>query len=301
MEHDELCLRRGSLSGAALGLLLVLGGCSHDWDTYDPRLGATGSSGSSGSSVGSSTSSSSGAGGGGGGGASAYAALVLGDGPIGYWRLGEKSGITAKDELGAHPGTYVGAVQYGQPGAIAGEKDTAMLLDCGDTSVQVGDAFGFPGNARFTIEAWVSPTYLGSGHRRIASKEDPYAAGGRQGYMLFARSLADPKTGFERWVNDSVQGAVYTTTALALDAYNYVVVTYDGVTLVLYLNNQIMDTQPASVPLVDHAGPFVWAAGSDPTFESGSHICAALDEVVVYDKALSPAQVDAHYKAATGP
>src|SRR6185503_875196 len=83
MAHDELSFLRGSLSGAALGSLLALAGCSRDWDAYDPRLGTTGSSVSSSStgaggsassssslvSASSSSSGGAGAGGGGGGGA----------------------------------------------------------------------------------------------------------------------------------------------------------------------------------------------------------------------------------------
>jgi hypothetical protein len=250
--------------------------------------------------VGSSTSSSSGGGGGAGGGTSAYEQLILGDGPVGYWRLGETSGVMARDKLVLHDGMYEGGYGLKQPGAIPGDPDAAAHFNGADTSVRIGDFFDFAGKASFTIEAWVKPDYLGSSPRRIVSKEDPNSAAGRQGYLLYARGTMLPNTGFERWVDDK-KSEVFTDTALTLDVYNHVVVTYDGMSLVLYVNNQKMATQGTTDSLVDHAGSFAWGGGSDPIFEGGGHISATLDEVVVYDKALSWAQIEAHYKAVTGP
>src|SRR5262245_40448384 len=105
MANEDPSLFRGSLFRAALGSSLVLSGCSHDWDAYDPRLGTTDTSTSGTSASSSTTASSSGSGEGGGGtgggagatggATSAYAAVVLSDGPAGYWRLGEASGPVA--------------------------------------------------------------------------------------------------------------------------------------------------------------------------------------------------------------
>src|SRR5262245_26520218 len=48
-----------------------------------------------------------------------YAGVVLSDGPVGYWRLGELAGTTASDSSGnGRNGTYVLACALGQPGAL---------------------------------------------------------------------------------------------------------------------------------------------------------------------------------------
>jgi hypothetical protein len=59
----------------------------------------------------------------------AFAAEVLADGPIGYWRLGEPAGsVSAADASGnRNEGAASGGVTFGQPGFHGG--DTAALFD----------------------------------------------------------------------------------------------------------------------------------------------------------------------------
>src|SRR5689334_6073685 len=61
------------------------------------------------------------------GGGSAYRALIVGDAPVAYYRLGD-TGTVALDEMGAHNGTYIGTVSHGT-GAIAGDSDGALVMD----------------------------------------------------------------------------------------------------------------------------------------------------------------------------
>src|SRR5882724_4953244 len=58
----------------------------------------------------------------------AYAAAIMNDHPIGYWRLGESTGPTAADSSGnLHGGTYSGGLTFGQPG-FHPPGDTAVLF-----------------------------------------------------------------------------------------------------------------------------------------------------------------------------
>src|SRR5256885_15824469 len=57
---------------------------------------------------------------------SKYRDAVLADSPVAYWRLGDSTPVVAKDELGAHSGTVVGANVTVVSGALAGEPDTAF-------------------------------------------------------------------------------------------------------------------------------------------------------------------------------
>ena len=55
-----------------------------------------------------------------------YRSAVMADSPSAYWRLGEASGTAAADQsANANGGTYAGGVALNQPGAIAGEPNTA--------------------------------------------------------------------------------------------------------------------------------------------------------------------------------
>jgi hypothetical protein len=55
-----------------------------------------------------------------------YRAAVLATNPLAYWRLGETSGTTAVDEMGANNGTYVGSPTLGVAGLLTGDSNTAM-------------------------------------------------------------------------------------------------------------------------------------------------------------------------------
>ena len=87
-------------------------------------------------------------------GSSAYRATVLADSPLAYFRF-DDTGTVAKDETGAHDGTYNGVVTH-VAGAIAAEPSSAAVFD-GASYVDVGDILPFLGAAPFTLEAWASP------------------------------------------------------------------------------------------------------------------------------------------------
>ena len=60
---------------------------------------------------------------------SSYADEVLSDAPVAYFRLGEKSGTQAKDEMSAVLAGYVGAVTLDQPGAIRGDTNGVEAVE----------------------------------------------------------------------------------------------------------------------------------------------------------------------------
>src|ERR1035437_10231746 len=85
---------------------------------------------------------------------SAYSSAVPALSPVGYWRLGEASGTTAVDAVGANNGTIVNAPTLGVAGLLDGDTDTAVTLNGSSQSVNVphaADAFG----SSFTVVSWV--------------------------------------------------------------------------------------------------------------------------------------------------
>src|SRR5205807_5108719 len=99
-----------------------------------------------------------------------YREAVLGTGGlVGYWRLGESSGSVARDELGAHAGTYVNPVTLGQAGAISGDSNTSVLLGSGGY-VSMGKVLDFTGTAPFSLEAWIKWDGTSSGTRFVMGK-----------------------------------------------------------------------------------------------------------------------------------
>lgn len=223
----------------------------------------------------------------------AYAAAVLADEPVAYWRLGTASTTTAVDETGhGNTGTFGGGAAPGESGALVGDPDPAVLFDGVDDRVTMGDRLSFEGTAMFTIEAWVKPTmhaaYLG-----VVSKADEDAGGfTRTGYHLYSQYMA---AGFER--SDGVTNQDVRTGALPLDTWSYVVVTYDGLTLSLYVDGtfQMSSEQLLSIPKTSASFTIGARNGGSQLFFMG-----AIDEVAIYDRPLGPAAIDAHRRAALG-
>jgi hypothetical protein len=220
--------------------------------------------------------------------AATYRELVLGDGPSGYWRLGDSGGV-AVDELGANNGTYSGACGFGGGGAIAADANTAVAFDGASCRVTLPNALGFPGNQPFSVEAWVTGALDGT-FRFVFSNETRTAGNPIDGYGL----LMQPNgLEIERVVNmaNSVSppGPIGAT-------YSHVVGVYDGGSEILYVNGQLVGGKP-DIRIANVVGaPAIIGSSSAGNFFLGS-----IDEVAVYPFALSAAQVAAHYAKGTAP
>jgi hypothetical protein len=97
-----------------------------------------------------------------------YSSVVLAKGPVGYWRLGDAQGPTATDASGnGYDGTYLGNPNFGQPGAISNDPDTAIGLN-GNSSgdfVEIPDSisgdFSQPTSGLgLSVEVWMRPDAL---------------------------------------------------------------------------------------------------------------------------------------------
>jgi hypothetical protein len=224
-----------------------------------------------------------------------YRALVLCDRPAAYFRLDDLGPPDAIDEVDGGPaGAYVttgdGGVTYGVPGAIAGDDDKAIHLG-GDAFVSGGPALGFPQNAPFSLEAWVAPEGDSFSYRRIMERL-AYDVNGspHDGYILYNHDPA----GCERWVDGGV--ATTTTTVIGNGAFSHVVATYDGAALRLYIDGSLRATADAGAPADDVPATFYVGGSLGPY----SGWIGAIDEVAVYDHALLPERVTAHYRAGRG-
>lgn len=82
----------------------------------------------------------------------AYPTLILGDVPVGYWRLGETSGTIALDNSGwGRDGTYQGGVTLNTGyGAIPTDQTTSVFFDGTSGDVQIP----LPSLTDVSLEAW---------------------------------------------------------------------------------------------------------------------------------------------------
>ena len=191
------------------------------------------------------------------GAAGGYPGQVLADAPLAYWRFDEHTGTTAVDSSG-----------HGN-----------------DATYEGGITLGAPGAI-----AQPQSTYAG-----VASRNDAVGGPPSEGYLLFVTPTHGP-FGFQRLDGASVSTAVSVAGPSASD-FTYVVATFDGLELVVYVNGGSQGSQTASFSIAGAVADFVVGAeaGGNDNFLSGS-----LDEVPVYDHALSADRVRAHYLAGIG-
>ena len=88
--------------------------------------------------------------------------------------------------------------------------------------------------------------------------------------------------------------------ATALNTWYHVVVTYDGTNLTFYLNGDLRHTKVSTTNLANTANPTFIGCRSQGGTTHVEHFTGAIDEVLLYDKALTAAQVDAHYLSGRG-
>jgi hypothetical protein len=218
----------------------------------------------------------------------AYASAVLADGPVAYWRLGEKAGTSvARDETGKHDAQYDGCM-LGAPGIVAGDTAASFAADASSIVLPIG--LDFAGTAPFTIEAWINPAASQQVFRH-AFTQIWFDTKGRQGFLLLIDS---GMYAFERSVDGSNESRVVAPVAARTGAFSHVVATYDGATMRLYVDGSTMGTSPdrRALPATD-APMYISASGTHQQVIKG-----VMDEVAVYDKALPEARVKAHFAAA---
>jgi hypothetical protein len=216
---------------------------------------------------------------------SAYGRAVATDRPVGWWRLGDASGTTAVDQMGANNGAYGGGVTLGQPALVAAETDKAVAFNGSTGNVKVPAAAAFNLARAITLEAWIKPTSLPSTgvFRSVMTKAEAYALQFNGPRLEFTVIQSGTRRRLQVPNGVIVAGGTY-----------HVVATFDGTTQRLYVNG----TQVASVALTGAAStttaPLVigsWDGRQE--FFNGT-----IDEAAVYGSVLSAAQVRAHYDAA---
>lgn len=224
-------------------------------------------------------------------GSSSYRATVLADAPLAYFRF-DDTGTVAKDETGAHHGTYKGAVTH-VAGALAAEPSNAALFD-GSSYVDVGDILPYLGNAPFTLEAWASPVAGATEPACLAAKA--FAPGGlggslSEGYTLYLDSGSNGVE-FARFENSIRSGPA--AAGIANGRFTHVVATYDGTNAAIFVDGAVVASKTSGERIATTSTPLTIGAGRGGIY---CYFHGALDEVAFYDVALPAARIKAHHIA----
>ncbi len=219
---------------------------------------------------------------------SAYAAAVAGDGPVSHWRLGETSGITAADSFGTNPGTYLNGVSLGAASLVSSDAaNTAASLDGINDAVSVQSSSGLSPTEAVTVEAWVRPTTIpGAGSfASVATKAESYALQFNGPQLEFTTMQGGARRRVQAPAGAVVTGQTY-----------HLVGTYDGATQRLFVNGVQVASGAFSGALGVNTNRVV--LGSWDT--ASEFLRGTIDDVAVYAKPLTAAQVVNHFDQARG-
>ncbi len=205
-----------------------------------------------------------------------YVEAVVTNRPVNYWRFDETSGTTAFDSMGRLNGTYTNGVTLGLPGGVpsGGPGDTSVQFDGQGGAVILGGAsIPVPWTAIF----WVN-------------RPDPVVASS----ALLNDSVTSLR--LEQW--DNTGDAGFTAYGVADYAFAYSAPASNWVQLVfvaatngtaLYANGLLVDSNPNTVALPRQSFSRLGT--------TGDQLIGGLDDVTVYDHALSADAITAIYAA----
>ncbi|MDB4938467.1 MAG: Autotransporter adhesin [Labilithrix sp.] len=222
---------------------------------------------------------------------SAYAAAVLADNPVAYYRL-EDDGAThgagvLYEEVSK---SYVGAIRSGAPSFQApGAVGKAIRFD-GHSWIELPKQT-LAGRTAFTIELWVHIDKMQFSH--VLTDQQRVPAQMKTGWAV----LCDDAFGFERYSNADArytkQAALPRATGLT-----HVVVTYDGASMRILGDGVVADTAPDERTIADVTTPMVLAAAGT---NGELAFTGTIDEVALYTHVLDGAAIARHLAAAKAP
>ena len=202
-------------------------------------------------------------------------------GLVAAYGFNEGAGVLTFDSSGqANTGTLAGATWTPN-----GRFGSGLDFNGIDAWVTVADAASLDLQSGITIEAWVNPA-SGAGTRTIVLKEAP----GGLSYALYSAVSGQRPVGYVHTKRDN---SVTGPSSIPMNTWTHVAFTYDGSTLRLYVNGSLVRSNGISgggSPLMMTSGGAL-RIGGNAVF--GEYFRGTIDEVRIYDHALSPADIQA--------
>jgi YD repeat-containing protein len=209
-----------------------------------------------------------------------------GEGPVAAYSFDEGEGATLTDLAGENDGELKNGAEWAGAGKFGG----AMRFDGKDDIVTVPDSDDLDFTTAFTLEAWVRPE-----ERNVWSSVLTKERGGSLSYQIHAEGPGRPAAYI-----DTSEGAPAVTgeDALPVKTWSHLALTYDEEELRLYVNGELEGTSPGAGSVTTSAGPLqiggnvVW--GEDDSYKG------LIDEVRLYDRALSEKEIEEDRSAPSG-
>jgi hypothetical protein len=254
-----------------------------------------------------------------------YPVTIMAANPFGFWRLNEAeqgngdNGVVANDYAGGNAGIYTNTT-LSQPGYNPNEPSETSA-EFGANSFQDGDVFNIPtnvdfsaptnSNSPFTIEAWAKG-YQQTVDAGVVSKG--YGSGGEQFNLdcgSDATNAANPIAhSYRFFVRDAASGATHAVSSSVNPndgLWHYLAGVCDESNgyVAFYIDGALVGTNTITPGSGILSSPRHMLIGSRPsnstTNNNDSQFVGWVDDVAVYNRALSAAEVLNHFNSADIP
>ena len=199
-------------------------------------------------------------------------------GEVGRWQAEGD----AQDCVGGSHGTLVNGAGFG-----TGQFGQAFALDGVDDYVAVPDAQALDLTQTITLAAWINPVNPANGDlQTVMSKPRP---GGGTGYRLGLGPDGTPNLGMIDIVGTIC--VLNGSAAVPAGVWTHVAATWDSfeTEMRLYVNGELVSSGSCSFTLTESSEPF--QIGREFAILGGRHFGGAIDEVRVFNRALTAAEV----------
>jgi Concanavalin A-like lectin/glucanases superfamily/Galactose oxidase-like, Early set domain/Bacterial Ig domain/Glyoxal oxidase N-terminus/Galactose oxidase, central domain len=205
-------------------------------------------------------------------------------GLVGAWSFDEGAGLAAGDSSTKANHAVVSGATWTSDAKFG----SALSFDGTNDRVDIADSASLDLTTGMTLEAWVKPTST-SGWRTALLKERP----GGLAYALYASDGTRP-TGL---VNvDGGDVGPSGTAGLGIGAWTHIATTFDGTTQRLFVNGVQVSTRATAGSMLTSANPL--RIGGNAIWNEW--FAGVIDEVRVYDRALTAAQIQADMTTSIG-
>lgn len=216
---------------------------------------------------------------------------TLGADAVGVWNFDEGEGTTAKDISG-----------YGNNGTIhdadptsdtphnvvgSGEGKYALNFDGLNDYVEINNSDSLNPSSQITFEVWIN--------QKIQVNTDK-----KKGDFLFCKDRhyikivrSDGKDVIKAELK-GVRGKIISLTHIIKNTWHHIVVTYDGSSMKLYLDGNLDTSKDADGSIEPNSKSVILGASNN---KGELPFNGFVDEVRIYSKALTAAQIQEHYLA----
>ena len=191
-------------------------------------------------------------------------------GLVAAFAFDEGSGSTVSDGSGSGNNGSVANTSW-----VAGKYGQALSFNGTSSRVTVPDSASLHLSSAMTLEAWVNPATTTAVWRDVIYK-------GNDNYYL--EGTSDRSAGQARGGRSATR---YGTSALPVNTWSYLAVSYDRTTIRLYVNGTQVSTLAATGAIATSTNPL--SIGSDSLY--GQYFQGLIDDVRVYNTALTQAQI----------